>query len=145
MDARPAWIISLGVAAVLSGCASDRLTPAAALPYPTDVASPRSSPGSVATTYGTVTGGMFRCFGLPEFLSGPPTRVAGTVSVFRGPNDGLPEEIVQTDGEYSIKLPPGEYVLVGHWAGSNLAPPMVTMQVTSGTITRQDLDYRGCR
>ncbi len=102
-------------------------------------------PSPVAVGDGTVVGGMYRCSALPPAMSGPPTRVAGTVDVFRGPNPGLPDEIVHTDGEYSIALPPGEYVLVGHWSGSNLAPPMAKVVVSSGRITRQDLDYQGCK
>lgn len=89
-------------------------------------------------------GGLYRCFGLPPSISGPPTVVGGTVDVFRGTNDGLPDETVTTSGEYTLKLPPGEYVLVGHWTGSNLSPPMVAVTVRSGQVTRQDLDYQGC-
>jgi hypothetical protein len=65
--------------------------------------------------------------------------------VFQGPNDGLPDEVVTTDGTYALDLPPGHYVLVGHSTGSNLAPPMARVVVSSGTITHQDLDYQGCK
>jgi hypothetical protein len=67
------------------------------------------------------------------------------VDVFRGPLPGLPDEIINTDGTYAFELPPGDYDLVGHWTGSNLAPPMVKVVVSSGKTIREDLVYQGCK
>lgn len=142
MVGRLGFLSTLAIAAALAGCTSTGPRPIASIPRPTQ--SEPTKPVPPTAGYGRVIGGIYRCFGLPPSMSGPPTRVAGTVDVFRGPNDGLPDAVIKTDGEYAFELPPGEYVLVGHWTGSNLSPPMVTVAVSSGKITRQDLDYGRC-
>jgi hypothetical protein len=144
---RLALLSTLAVSAVLAGCATTNPRPIASFPGPTQrvPTPPNSTSAPVAVTDGTVLGGMYRCSGLPLSVSGPPTLIAGSVSVFRGPNAGLPDEIVNTDGTYALELAPGPYVLVGHATGSNLAPPMARVEVSSGSIIHQDLDYEGCR
>jgi hypothetical protein len=104
---------------------------------------------ALASDSGAVVGGIYRCFGLPESISGPPTRVAGIVDVFAGnriatSQPKFAEESVAAGGTYTFDLPPGTYVLIGHWTGSNLSPPMATVTVTSGTVTSRNLDYVGC-
>jgi hypothetical protein len=99
---------------------------------------------------GTVVGGIYRCSALPPSISVPPTRVAGTVDVFSD-EGGVPgpapftQAIVAAGGTFTFKLPPGTYVLVGHWTGSNLSPPTATAIVTTGKITHQDLRYQQCK
>ena len=144
MEGRFALLSALAIAAVLAGCASTTPPPRPVVSTPLP---PQGvpTPAALATGDGTITGGLYRCYALAPSISGPPTRVAGTVSVLRGPNAGLPDEIVPTDGTYALQLPPGPYDLVGHWAGSNLAPPMVKVVVSSGRTTRQDLVYTDCK
>jgi hypothetical protein len=144
------FVGTLVVSAALAGCTSTGQLSGRGNTGPSGFASPSAPmvstpPAAVAPGDGTVVGGLYRCFGLDPALSGPPTQVAGSVSVFRGPNAGLPDEIVSTNGAYSLNLAPGEYDLVGHWAGSNLAPPMVKVRVSSGTVIHQDLDYVDCK
>lgn len=55
------------------------------------------------------------------------------------------QALVPPGGTYTFNLPPGTYVLVGHWTGSNLSPPTATVTVTTGKITHQDLDYETCK
>jgi hypothetical protein len=135
---------TLVIAAFVAGCAATSPRPSESTRVsPLGTPSPAPTRTPVADGDGTVVGGLYRCYALP-----PPTApkgVAGTVSVFQGPNDGLPDEVVTTDGTYALDLPPGHYVLVGHSTGSNLAPPMARVVVSSGTITHQDLDYQGCK
>ena len=133
---------SLAIATGLAACASPGPRPVAPTPHPTQ--SVPAPPSPVATGEGTVVGAMYRCFGVQPALAGSLTRAAGNVAVFRGPRPELPFEVVETDGDYSIALPPGEYELVGHWTGSNLAPPTAQVSVSGGGITRQDLVYKGC-
>jgi hypothetical protein len=122
---------TLAMSAAIVGCAPSVPAPTLTAPLP-------------AAT-GAIVGGIYRCFA----LSGPPTRVAGSVDVFAGDHltanqPTTVQSVVAEGGTYTFILPPGKYVLIGHWAGSNLSPPMVTVTVTSGQITRQDLDYQGC-
>jgi hypothetical protein len=74
--------------------------------------------------------------------------MAGTVDVFTGEHlvagQATIAEVPTATGTYMFNLPPGRYVLVGHSPATNLYPPTVTVTVTSGTITQQDLDYQGC-
>jgi hypothetical protein len=149
MDGRIALLTALAISAALAGCTptsppSRNITPTtrpvASTPSPT-----QSTSTPVGVGDGTVTGGMYRCFALPPSMSGPPTLVAGTVDVFRGPLPGLPDEIIKTDGTYTIQLPPGPYELVGHWTGSDLAPPMVNVVVSSEQTTYLDLVYTSCK
>jgi hypothetical protein len=133
---------TLAIVTGLAGCAAPSPRPVAPTQHPAQSAPAPPSP--VAAGEGTVVGAMYRCFGVQPALAGSLTRAAGNVAVFRGPRPGLPFEVVQTDGEYSIALPPGEYELVGHWTGSNLAPPTAQVSVSGGRITRQDLVYKGC-
>jgi hypothetical protein len=142
MDRRLALFGTLAISAALAGCTSSGPRPTGSLPRPT-----LSVP--VATGNGAIVGGIYRCFGLPPSISGPPTRVAGTVDVFTDEGGvasqaSFAQAFVATGGTYRFNLPAGDYVLVGHWTGSNLHPPMVTVTVTAGKITHQDLDYRGC-
>jgi hypothetical protein len=138
MVSRLALLTIVAISAALAGCASTgpRLidsTPTSSLPTP------------VARGDGTVTGGMYRCSALAPVVAVPTTLVAGTVDVFRGPLPGLPGWIINTDGAYSITLPPGPYDLVGHWTGSNLAPPEAKVIVSSEKVTLQNLIYQGCK
>jgi hypothetical protein len=142
MDRHLALLGTLAIVTGLAGCAAPSPSPVAPTQQPTESAPAPPSP--VATGEGTVVGAMYRCFGVQPALAGSLTRAPGNVAVFRGSRPGLPFEVVQTGGEYSIALPPGEYELVGHWTGSNLAPPTARVSVSDGRITRQDLVYRGC-
>lgn len=137
----------------MAGCASTGPAPSATLRYPIVGGPPLATPASatrgpvtpIPSGDGVVVGGLYRCFAVPPALSGPPARVAGTVDVFRGPLPGLPDEIVPTTGEYRLDLPPGPYELVGHWAGSLLAPPVARVTVSRGTIIPQNLVYLDCK
>jgi hypothetical protein len=135
-------LLGLAIATGVTACATSSPRPVAPTQHPTQ--SVPASPSPVAAGEGTVVGAMYRCFGVQPALAGSLTRAAGNVAVFRGPRPGLPLEVIQTDAEYSIALPPGEYELVGHWTGSNLAPPTAQVSVSGGRITRQDLAYKGC-
>jgi hypothetical protein len=70
------------------------------------------------------------------------------VDVFRGQRlsadqTAAAEGVVTEGGRFAFRLPAGDYVLFAHWAGSNLAPPIVSVHVTAGKITTQNLDYQG--
>jgi hypothetical protein len=142
MEGRLMLLITLAASGALAGCTSASRPPRPVVSSPV---SAQTLPSPIAAGYGVVTGGMYRCSALAPVVAGPPTTVDGTVSVFPGPNDGLPREIITTEGTYAIELPPGQYDLVGHWTGSNLAPPMARVIVSSGTTTHQDLVYTGCK
>jgi hypothetical protein len=144
MDRRLVQFSVLVISAALAGCTSNH-------PHPTP------SVGGlgviigmpVVADDGTVTGGIYRCSALPPSLAGPPTRVAGTVDVFTDLN-GVVAPVPFTQalapaGSYTLKLPPGTYVLVGHQTGRNPSPLPVTVTVTTGKITHQDLDYEQCK
>jgi hypothetical protein len=150
MHRRIALPATVALSVALAACASAGPAPTGIPPHPTGgglrpIPSLAARPTPAKTGDGMIVGGLYRCFGLAPALSEPPTRVDGTVDVFRGPLPGLPDEIVPTDGTYSLELPPGAYDLVGHWEGSNLAPPMARVVVSSGTITPQDLVYTTCK
>ena len=122
------WTVAISVA--VAGCATVLHEPTATVPP------------------GIVTGGIIRCSGLLPPPSEGPTYVAGTVDVFRGDRlAGQPttaESAVADGGRYTFSLPAGVYVLVAHWAQTNLPPPTVVVTVTNGQTTVQDLHYYGC-
>jgi hypothetical protein len=104
----------------------------------------------VATFDGTVTGGIYRCSAVPPQVSVPQARVAGTVEVFTDQSGivgaaSFTQALVTTGGTDTFTLPPGTYVLIGHWPGSNLSPPIATVTLTTGMTTRQDLTYEQCK
>jgi hypothetical protein len=145
MDRRLALFSTLVICAALAGCTSNH-------PHPTpSVAGLGLNLGMPGSAFdGTVTGGIYRCSALPPSLTGPPTRVAGTVDVFtdQGGIEGqasFTQALVPTGGTYTFKLPPGTYVLIGQWTGSNLSPPTATVTVTTGKVTHQNLVYEQCK
>jgi hypothetical protein len=145
MDRRLVLFSALAFSAALAGCTSTSLRPTAS---PAGLGLNLGMP--VAAFDGTVTGGIYRCSALPPSLTRPPTRVAGTVDVFTDQSGtvgqaSFTQALVTTGGTYTFKLPPGTYVLVGHWTGSNLSPPTATVTVTTGKIAHQDLDYQTCK
>lgn len=145
MDRRLVLFSALVFSAAIAGCTS---TSPRATASPAGLGLNLGMP--VATFDGTVTGGIYRCSALPPQLSAPPTRVAGTVDVFTDQSGtvgqaSFTQALVTTGGTYTFTLPPGTYVLVGHWTGSNPSPPTATVTVTTGKITHQDLDYQTCK
>jgi hypothetical protein len=144
MDRRLALYSALLISVALAGCTSNH-----AHPTPSVAGLGLNLGMPVAALDGTVTGGIYRCFGLPPSLSGPPTRVAGTVDVFTDQSGivgdaSFTQALVTTGGTYAFTLPPGTYVLIGHWTGSNLSPPTATVTVATGKITHQNLRYQRC-
>jgi hypothetical protein len=76
--------------------------------------------------------------------------VAGTVEVFTDQSGmvggaSFTQALVTDSGTYRFTLPPGTYVLIGHWPGSNLSPPTATVAVTTGRVTHQNLVYEQCK
>jgi hypothetical protein len=145
MDRRLALFSALMISAALAGCTS---TSSRATASPRGLGLNLGMP--VGAADGTVTGGIYRCSAAPPSLSAPPTRVAGTVDVFTDQSGIVGgasfTQAIVTDGvTYTFKLPPGTYVLVGHWTGSNLSPPSATVTVTTGKITHQNLVYELCK
>ena len=140
VEGRLALLSAVVISAVLAGCTSSAPRPSASAPF--------SGPNLGMPVYmgGTVVGGIYPCSAVPPSISVPPKRVAGTVDVFTpGSSAAFAEGSVAAGGTYSFNLPPGRYVLVAHWAGSNVSPPMVNVIVVSGEAIRQDLDYEGCK
>jgi hypothetical protein len=145
MDRRLVLFCCMAFSAALTGCVSNHPHPTAS---GTGLGLNLGMP--VAASDGTVTGGIYRCSALPPSLTGPPTRVAGTVDVFTDQSGtvggaSFTQALVTDGGTYTFKLPPGTYVLVGHWTGSNLSPPTATVTVTTGKITHQNLVYEQCK
>lgn len=145
MDRRLVLFSTLVIAGALAGCTSNH-------PHPTaNVAGLGLNLGMpVAAFDGTVTGGIYRCSALPPSLTGPPTRVAGTVDVFTDQSGtegqaSFTQALVTTGGTYTLTLPPGTYVLVGHWTASDPSPPSATVTVTTGKVTHQNLVYEQCK
>jgi hypothetical protein len=145
MDRRLVLFSALALSAALAGCTSNTPRPTA---NPHGLGLNLGMP--VAAFDGTVTGGIYRCSALPPQLTGPPTRVAGTVDVFTDQGGvqsqtSFTQALVPDGGTYTFKLPPGTYVLVGHATDSNLSPPIATVTVTTGKVTHQDLAYEQCK
>jgi hypothetical protein len=145
MDRKLVLFSALAFSAALAGCTSSGPRATASPPPPgLNLGMP------VYADTGTVVGGIYRCSALPPSISGPPTRVAGTVDVFSD-EGGVPgpasftQALVAAGGTFMLRLPPGTYVLVGHWTGSNLSPPTATAIVTTGKTTHQDLRYQQCK
>jgi hypothetical protein len=130
MARRLVLLSSLAICTALAGCAS-------VVQRPTPI---------VPLQPGIVTGGIERCYALPH--SGPAEFVAGTVDLFRGARPtsqpAAAEQAVTQGGQYRFSVQPGEYVLVAHWAGTNLPFSPVTVAVASGTTMTQNLQYNGC-
>jgi len=116
-------------------------------------------PSSLATMIipsgdGAVTGGIDACFGVPPKKK--PGFVAGTVVVFGGsvtqvpvpggdkyllPSDMVMTRSVEAHQTYRFFLPPGKYVLVGHYAGSKIGDlqPWVGATVLAGKNLVQNI------
>jgi hypothetical protein len=128
--------IAVGLGA--SGCSS---APRATTPTP--VGLPLPTPISA----GLLVGGLEPCSGI--FLPTLPF-AAGTIVVLRGTRsaDGaLPTTIVAAQtvpsgGQFRFSLPPGQYVLVGHYTEPTVIAPWVSVTVTAATTTTQDIPNR---
>jgi len=117
------------------------------------------TPSSLATMIipsgdGAVTGGIDACFGVPPKKK--PGFVAGTVVVFGGsvtqvpvpggdkyllPSDMVMTRSVEAHQTYRFFLPPGKYVLVGHYAGSMIGglQPWIAATVVAGKNLVQNI------
>jgi hypothetical protein len=117
-------------------------------------ASPTAAASVVPRGKVVVVGGIDHCSGLPTTVAKNPGFVAGTVTVWRGrmsyvrEPDGVTRYVLPTDKEasqtvakhqkYRFVLPPGPYVLVGHYPGGNVEPSVAVL-VRLGNETRQNI------
>ena len=119
-------------------------------------ASPRvSARATIPSGKGVVVGGIDYCSGLPPAIAKNPGFVAGTVTVLRGtvstrpesggvtkillPTERAASQTVAKHQEYRFVLPPGPYVLVGHYTGHSNIEPNVSVVVRLGKETKRNI------
>jgi len=116
-----------------------------------------TGPAGPATRTGTVTGHLSACDG-PAILPGHPLPVTpGTVTVVRGTARNTGQSIILPGGPvvarahisnnyhqlYRFSLPPGTYVIIGHYGQAAYAPgtygPYTQVSVIAGKTINADI------
>jgi len=95
-----------------------------------------------------VIGGLERCSGI--VFPSPQPFAAGTIVVLRGVEDAdgeLPTTVVATQvvgsgALFRFSLPPGQYVLVGHYSEPTSIAPWVQVTVNAAATTSENIPNR---
>lgn len=133
------WVVAAAIAIGL-GIAGCSPAPSPTTPTPTSTPTP--------TVDGLVVGGLEPCSGI--FFPSPQPFAAGTIVVLRGvegANGALLTTVVATQvvgsgALFHFSLPPGQYVLVGHYTEPTSIAPWVPITVTAAATTSQNIPNR---